>query len=370
MKFAVIEYTSKTGRVWRHSDERPNYLADPIKEIDPTSFGCYVSALKGEHVPLLGLIMGSISPASNPLRLYRRIIKKISGRWPRYPLNYLQQFDVILAVHQLSDAHEMVAALQRLKTLQPRPFIIGVPTQPFGILENLVAKDAVVKENLINFIRSVDLFVSVVASTFEWYAKLSGCPVSYLPQPYPVSFTSHYFQSRAAKDKTILVAGVTQRPNIIQGQKVAVALQKMLPQYEIIIPKVEDMAYDFTGLSGSRYRVLPFEPWQQHLATLAKTSLVINTDRTQTRGRVQTDCAAVGTPSIGANSDGQRDLFPDLPASLDTSNENLIAQASRLLTDPAWYEKVVSTARNRLQKYDYEPSAARILALYQKFMRS
>ena len=75
MNFAVIEYASKTGDIWRHQPGKPNYLEDPAKVIDPTSFGCYVSALEGEHIPLTKLIGTS--------NLYNRVVKKLTGSWPQ-----------------------------------------------------------------------------------------------------------------------------------------------------------------------------------------------------------------------------------------------------------------------------------------------
>ena len=363
MKFAVIEYNSKSGDVWRHTAERPNYLADPKTEIDPTSFGCYVSALEGEHIPLKGLIIGPVNNVSSPVQFYRKVVKRLSGSWPGYNIQYLLQFDALLVVHQLSDAHEMVALLKRLRKSPKRPRLIGVPTQPYGQLKEAVEANPQAREDLVAFMDACDVFVSVVASTTEWYAGLTATPVYYLPQPYPVAYASQWQKTRSEKEKKILVAGVTQRPNVQQGQIVARELQKKFPDYTILVPKVAEYDYDFTALQGARYTVLPFEQWQEHLKTLSTTMLVINTDYTQTRGRVQTDCAAVGTPSLGGNSDGSADLFPELTSDPTTTTESLIALGERLLTEDAYYEKIVSHARAALQKYDYEPSSTRLSAL-------
>lgn len=355
MKFAVVEYDSKSHEIWRHTDERPNYLADPLTEIDPTSFGCYVSALSGEHIPLKSLAgAGSV---------WRRGTKRLTGRWPNYSLDYLAQFDVLLVVHQLADAHELVRAVQRLQQLPKHPFIIGVPTQPYGLLREATEQDPVAKKNLIAFIKACDVFTSIVEDTVSWYQELSGVPVTYLPQPYPVEFASKNFLPRQEKDKTIFVAGVTQRDNIKQGQLVAKELQRQFPDYTILVPKVHDLDYDASRLEGSRYQVVPFEQWRDHLQTLAKTTLVINTDYTKTRGRVQTDCAAVGTPSLGGNSDGEIDLFPELASTPTTPTEKIIEQGKRLLSDESHYASVVEQARQELAKYSYEPSAQRLRAL-------
>lgn len=363
MKFAVVEYTSKSGGVWRHSDVRPNYLADPRTEIDPTSFGCYVSALKGEHVPLTGLIIGPTAAVATPTTFYRKVIKRLTGSWPQYSLEYLRQFDVVMMVHQLSDAHEVVAAINRLKTLPNAPFIIGVPTQPYGQLQTAIAKDPSVKQHLRDFIRQCDLFISVVEETTAWYEELAQTSVTYLPQPYPTAFANQNFLPREKKLKQILVAGVTQRDNIKQGQIVASQLQKKWPDYEILVPKVDEYDYDSTNFGGAKFTILPFQSWREHLRTLATTTLVINTDYTLTRGRVQTDCAAVGTPSLGGNSDGTRDLFPELRSNPTTSIDQLIALGDRLLTDHDYYTSITTYASEHLKKYDYEESAARLQLL-------
>jgi hypothetical protein len=360
MKFAVVEYNSKSGGIWRHTKARPNYVADPKTEIDPTSFGCYVSALAGEHIPLKGLIVGPVNKVAKPVQTYRKAVKRLTGSWPAYDIEYLRHFDALLVVHQLSDAHEMVRLAQRLKVLEKRPLLVGVPTQPYGILKPALDSNPKAKQNFVDFMDACDVFVSVVDSTTQWYQDQTKTPVRYLPQPYPVSYAAKYLVPRPQKDKTLLVAGVTQRPNVAQGQVIARELQKKFPEYTITIPKVAEYDYDFSELKDARYTVLPFEQWQQHLTTLAKTTLVINTDYTQTRGRVQTDCAAVGTPSLGGNSDGTADLFPELLSDPATATEKLIAQGERLLTDTAYYDQIAAHARQALQKYDYEQSAARL----------
>ena len=187
-----------------------------------------------------------------------------------------------------------------------------------------------------------------------------------MPQPYPANFASEHQRPLAQKRPHLLVAGITQRHNIKQGHTIAAALQQKFPGYTIVVPKVADYDYNYSKLSGTKYQVLPFEPWQQHLETLAQTTLVINTDYTQTRGRVQTDCAAVGTVSLGGNSDAQVDLFPDLVSQPDTPTEQLIEAGARLLSDQTYYHTVAKQASRRLQLYDYAPSAERLGTLVDK----
>ncbi|MAF80520.1 hypothetical protein CL628_00750 [bacterium] len=366
MKFAVLEYSSKSGDVWRHTKETPNYLADPQTEIDPTSFGCYVSALGGEHVPLTGLILGPTNRVSKSKQFYRKAVKRLTGSWPSFDIEYLAKFDVLMIVHQLSNTQEIISVMQKLRTQPDPPFVIGVPTQPYGQLQIAIEKTPEVETGLRDFILACDVFISVVRETVGWYEDLAQTPVVYLPQPYPAAFAGKQFLPLEKKHTEILVAGVTQRDNIKQGQIVARELQKKFPGYLIRLPKVDAYEYDYSELQGARYDVLPFELWRDHLKTLAETALVVNTDYTLTRGRVQTDCAAVGTPSLGGNSDGTRDLFPQLRSDSGTSTDAIIAKGIRLLSNHEYYQGVVQTAQDRLKMYDYAESAARLQLLVKK----
>ena len=359
MKFAVIEYSSKTKKIWRHTNSRPNYVCDPIKEIDPTSFGCYVSALEGEHIPLTYFITGD---EVNPIRkIYRKIIKRISGSWPTtYNIDYLGTFDALLVVYQISDGHEMIAFVKKLRQLSPSVTIIGVPTQPYGILKNLWDEYPAKLSEIQDFMNCCDVFLTIVKSTQEIWQQLTSKPVVYLPQPYPVEYALQEWKARGAKSNVIFIAGITGRNNIVKGQIVAKKLQKKFPHYRIQMAQVPGMQLNTKELTGTVFDIVPFLPWRQHLAMLAKVVLVINTDYTFTRGRVQVDCAAVGTPSIGANSDGQDDLFPKLPANKETSVEQLVLQGEQLLMDASYYDEVMRTAKERLRKYNYEESRKRI----------
>lgn len=358
MRFAVIEYTSKSGGIWRHTDAKPNYMADPDTEIDATSFGCYVSALHGEHIPLTWLARPNI---------LRKGWKRLTGSWPHYSLEYLKQFDTLLIVHQISDAHEIAALTQRIRHELPHVFVIGVPTQPFGILQAHVDTHTAAKHDFVTFLDNCHLFLSLVKSTQGWYQALTKTPVVYLPQIYPAHFASQFFLSRDQKEKIIFVAGVTDRPRIVQGFEVARLLQQSFPDYDIHITKVPQLPLDDANLTGARYTIQPFQKWRAHLPALARTMLVINTDYTSTRGRVQVDAAAVGTPSLGGNSDGALDLFPELASTPDTTTSHLVEQGHRLLSDPSYYQHIVQYAADRLKKYDYAESAARLQLLVKQY---
>ncbi|MEO6077889.1 MAG: hypothetical protein ABIP54_03835, partial [Candidatus Andersenbacteria bacterium] len=251
MKFAVIEYSSKTKKIWRHTQSRPNYLCDPSKEIDPTSFGCYVSALEGEHIPLTHLIVGD--EISFFTRIYRKIIKKITTHWPSsYNIEYLQQFDAVLVVYQLSDGHEMVSFLKKIRKQYPDIAVLGVPTQPYGILEDAWEKEPEKKHEIQEFINQCDIFLTIVKSTLPHWQALSHVPVAYLPQPYPVEFALQEHKERKQKRNIIYVAGVTDRKRIIDGEIVAKKLQEKFPQYRIQMSAIPDMQLDTSELQNAQ----------------------------------------------------------------------------------------------------------------------
>ena len=362
MKFAVIEYSSKTKQIWRHTHERPNYLCDPIKEIDPTSFGCYVSALEGEHIPLTALISGEfVHPITS---FVRRVEKRLSGSWTTdYNISYLKQFDALLVVYQLQDGHELVAFLDKLKKDHPKCVVIGVPTQPYGILQDYWKENPNGKKEIQEFMKRCDTFLTIVKRTLPIWKKMTSAEVLYMPQPYPVDYASLMFKPRERKSNIIFVAGVTGRDEITKGQIVAKKLQKIFPHYRIQMAEIPGMELDVTNLKGSTYDIIPFQPWQEHLAMLSKVALVVNTDYTQTRGRVQVDCAAVGTVSIGANSDAQDDLFPKLLSERETTVDQLVLQGKQLLSDSSYYGEIVRTAKDRLEQYSYLNSKNRMEAL-------
>ncbi|MEK7556440.1 MAG: glycosyltransferase [Patescibacteria group bacterium] len=362
MKFAVVEYSSKSGGIWRHRDDKPNYLEDPQKIIDPTSFGCYVSALKGEHIPITWLANTSLG-----LNSIRKAHKRLLGSWPSYSLDYLKQFDTIMVVHQISDAHEVLHFAQRVKKKLPHIFILGVPTQPFGILQPTLDSHPEQKKIFVDFVNTCDVFLTVVKSTQTWYESLAQTPVVYLPQIYPTHFASQFFLPREQKKKIIFAAGITDRPNISQGFAVSRQLQQEFPEYVVHVTQIPDVKMDFSELQGARYEIQPFREWKEQLPYLATVEVIINPDCTATRGRVQVDAAAVGTPSVGGNSDGTTDLYPELTSSPETSTEELVTKGRRLLTDNAYYEKITQYAADHLKKYDYEESAVRLQLLVKQY---
>src|SRR5581483_6070032 len=213
------------------------------------------------------------------------------------------------------------------------------------------------------FTAACDTFITVVESTLSAWQAISAVPTVYMPQPYPVDYTKQFFSPRTRKEKILFVAGVAGRPQILKGHTVARELQKQFSDYTIWVTDTPGEPFNDQELAGARYEKRPFEEWREHLQSLRTVALVVNTDFTQTRGRVQVDSAAVGTPSLGADSDGQRDLFPQLAATPHTPVSELVTTGARLLRDTAYYNEIVAYASERLAVYSYEDAATRLAML-------
>lgn len=363
MNFAVVEFNSKSGGIWRHSPDKPNFLANPKTEIDTTSFGCYVSALEGEHIPLRPFIIGKLSKASAPTIYYRKFYHKVRHRYPNnYALDYFKKLDAVVVVHEIANGPDITAFTKRLKSTYPKLTVIGVPTQPYGLLTEHWEEHPEAKEDFKEYMDACDGFLTLVKSLEEIWPTMSKVPAPYMPQPYPVDYAIKNFQPPEAKQPIIFVAGVTSRKNILKGHKVAVKLQQRFPDYQIQLTNIPDLPLDTSVIKDANHEIVPFEPWLDHLKYLSQVKLVINTDYTQTRGRVQVDCAAVGTPSVGADSDGQVDLFPNLPATPSTTVDELVEQATLLIEDPALYRNVTEYASQQIRTYNYTNSANRLTA--------
>lgn len=371
MKFACVEYTTKTGKVWKNRPDRPNYLADPLREIDPTSFGCYTSALNGEHLPLSGLIYGSAPEAPTRLqRLAQDLIRKIRGTFRPYPLQYLSRFDVLLVIYQTSNDDELVRFAERVRREFPSTVLISSSSPPFGRLREHWKTHPETINRYRAFLEATHLNMNVCRATVPFYRQFTETPSLYLPQPYPVEYAmAQVQQSQAAtplrpsgsagSPAIVYVAGDTVRPDIMTGHLVAKVLQQRHPELLIRVTKTPEFTLNTSFLDGTRYEVVPFQPWAGQLRELAAVRLVINTDLWWTRGRVQVDCAAAGVPCVGTTSDGQTELWPDLEALNSTEVDRLIELADRLLTDGAFRAAVVAKAQRRLQSYTYEKTVER-----------
>lgn len=361
MKFACLEYTTKTGKIWEPKSH-PNFLGDPINEIDPTSFASYTTALSGKHVPLTGLILGQLE-GKKIQEIGQKINWKLRKHWANYSLDFLDQFDTILAVFDWRRGREMAEFAAKVRKEKPNIVLIGVPTQPFGQLRESWREDPINLCNLINFFDSCHAVISIVRDTVPYQQSLTKTPVVYIPQPYPVEFALKNWKNLSQKEQTIFVAGETSRPDIIAGHLAAKEIQNEKPEFTIRVTQTPDSPLNLEILKDAKYNLIDFKPWQKHLDFLSQNLFVINTDQWWTRGRVQADCAAVGTPSIGGPSDAQKGLFPELLVKDVEDFQKISELGIRLIEDKNFYEQVAEKAKKRLNSYNFEQSASRFSKL-------
>lgn len=405
MNFACVEYTTKTGMLWRHRPERPNYLADPEKEIDPTSFGCYTSALEGVHIPLSGLIYGSLTKPPSAFRRFRQdLTRKRTGAFAAYDLSFLKSLDVLLVIYQMSNDDELVSFVQRVRKEFPHLMLVSSSSPPFGRLREHWKDHADAIARYQAFVNATHVNMNVCRATIPYYRLLTKTPSLYLPQPYPVEYamtraaapdgsrggvegpsghgsppgrgergpesqrSEPRWGSPAAISRPsgaqsgppiVYVAGDTVRPDILTGHLVAKVLQEWHPELLIRVTKTPEFSLNTAFLEGTRYEVVPFRPWAEQLTELAGVRLVINTDLWWTRGRVQVDCTAAGVPCVGTTSDGQTELWPELTASNSTDIDVLLALSERALTDETFRTSVIAQAQQRLTQYAYGPTVER-----------
>lgn len=360
MRFACVEFTTKTGKIWRPTPERPNYLCDPIKEIDPTSFGCYTSALNGEHFPLTGLMYGSLEkPPSLLQRVRQDAARRSRGMFGPYDLSVLKRFDVLLVIYQLSNDDEIVRFVQRVREELPDITVVSSSSPSFGRLREEWKEDPERASRYQTFLNATHLNMNVCRATVPFYRLLTTTPSLYLPQPYPVEYALSQTQEISERRPIVYVAGDTVRPDILTGHLIAKTLQQRHPELLIRVTKTPEFPLNTAFLAGARFEVTPFQPWKEQLRLLASCRVVINTDLWWTRGRVPVDCAAAGVPCVGTTSDGQTELWPELTAPDSTNVDSLIALAERVLTDDTFRTTVVAKAQRRLAHYAYGPSVHR-----------
>lgn len=361
MKFCCVEYTTKSRKVWVPSVEHPNYLADPINEIDPTSFGSYTTALRGEHVPLTGAILGHLE-GKTLQPFFQQLHWRMFKRWGAYSLNYFRKFDTILAIYDWRRGPELTNFVERARREFPETVVIGVPTQPFGVLRETWRHEQHLSP-LVSFYDACHVVLSVVRATVPYQQAMTRTPVVYVPQPYPVEYTLQHWRPGTEKERIVFVAGEIARPDVLAGHLAARAIQEVHPELTIHVTKTPGSPLHTAFLAGAKHEIIPFRPWREHLPYLSQTLLTLNMDNWWTRGRVQVDCAAVGTPSVGGPSDGQQELFPDLLVRDVEDFSSMIELGLRLLGDNAFYERVAYKAKHRLQSYGFEKTAQRFTHL-------
>ncbi|MDO8512102.1 MAG: hypothetical protein Q7S57_02425 [bacterium] len=362
MKFACVEYTTKSHKIWIPSEEHPNYLGDPLSEIDPTSFGSYTTAFNGQHVPLTGAILGQLD--GNVLQgLYQRLHWRLLATWGNYSLGYFKNFDTLLVVYDWKRGNELAKFVKRLRATYPAMVIVGVPTQPFGQLRDQWRSGAEHLSSLIEFYNSCHAVLSIVRATVPYQQSLTKTPVVYIPQPYPAEYAQKSWREPADKESIIFIAGETSRPDILAGHLAAKEIQRQFRDSIIHVTATPDSPLNTQLLKGTIHEIVPFRPWRQYLPYLAGVKIVLNMDTWWTRGRVQADCAAVGTASIGGPSDAQTELFPELMVRDVEDFHTAIKLGTHLLGDNSFYSETTERARHRILSYNFENTVTRFTKL-------
>lgn len=365
MQFACIEYNTKSGGIWTHTPERPNYLADHQREIDATSYGTWTSAMEGEHVPMSWFIEPRRGPGvGEKFRIGIRIKFKLNSRRGRpliefSNLGYAERFDAVLICFHPYGFRLMTELVQALRRQFPHLVIIGThATFSLGRLRELW-KSKEWFSSLRTFMDSCDVFAVANREAIEYVSLVSRTPVRYLPQFYPLEYTQQLGIRNGTKNKTIFVAGNTSRSDVVWGCLLAKEIQSRHTGYRVQV--IGSEGFNDATLDGSDFDVLPRMAWTDYLKTVAQSRLVINTDVGWTNGRVQSDAAAMMTPCIGVNAGWQTELFPDLTIPDVEGSTLAIEIADKLITSDSYCQSTSQSAFDKLSEWSYSGGRRRVL---------
>ena len=379
MKFACVELYTKSGKIWDGAKEKPNYLCDPKTEIDNCSFGCWTSALGGEHVPLLWF------KSRKPVRYiyhnylasrmskfnyagYSIVSKLINIALDKfYNLQYVTKFDVVLIVVHDYSIREMAKFIVKAKKLRKKPIFLGALGNTLdSFRETLKDKDAFRFFKI--FIDNCDVFVNYYHEAISDYLGLyTDTPIVNFPQFYPFEFAKSFFEPYENKKKIIFVSGDTSRTDHISSLLIAKKIQAQYPDF--LIEVIGRPSLNLEPLKNSKYRVAPFFEWIDYLKHTRETYMVIDMDNTWTLGRVVRDAAVVGTPCIGLNSGSQKSLFPDLVCSDITDTKKAIDLGIKLIEYRKFYERAQKKAFKRLEAHSYENSVKRLNRMLEAYAK-
>lgn len=375
MKFACIDYRTKSGKIWKAVENKPNYLCNPDNEIDHTSYGTWTSALQGEHIPLRWIVEGKfdlpyIELIKRQASLMQRILLKLRKskiQQSTNPINfanidYLKRFDLILLCMHYEVPDVFADLAKSIKDQFPSKILLTTHgTFNLGRVREFWRNNNWFK-NFKNFINSGDAFVIVNPGTESYFELVCKKPIIYFPQLYPIEYTKKFFRNYSDKEDVIFIGASTQRMDNVWSALLAKKIQNDLPQFKIRVIGTND--FNFEVLKGSQYDILPRLNWEKYLFETSKCKLIINMDNWWTNGRVPTDAAAVGTPCIGVNAGRQIELFPSLTFDDVVGNEEALKTIKQLLKSEEMFNKVTDYAYRTLKKYDYEEGAERIRDLF------
>jgi hypothetical protein len=367
MRFACIEYNTKSGAIWTHTAERPNFLADNKREIDATSYGTWTSALEGEHVPLSWFIEPKRGPGvGESFRIGLRIKFKLNARRGRpliefENLDYAERFDAVLICFHPSGYRFMTELVQALRARFPKLVIIGThATFSLGRLREQWRSQEWFS-SLQTFMKSCDVFAVANREAIGYFSLMSSTPVEYLPQFFPLEYTESLNIKDQPLEKTIFVAGDTSRSDVVWGCLLAKEIQSRHPDYRVQV--IESENFNQATLTGSDFEVLRKLDWLEYLKTVARSRFLINTDVGWTNGRVQSDAAAMMTPCIGVNAGWQTELFPELSIPDVSGSEQGIAVAEKLITSDSYRRSTSQYAFDKLSQWSYSSGSRRVLDL-------
>lgn len=363
MKFACVEFNTKSGDIWRPTPDKPNYLCDPDKEIDSCAWGTWTSALNGEHIPLHWFIKGKKGKgASKRESFFNRGLKKIK-RWirmynPNYKnIDYIKRFDVVLVCHHFYYNIEMTHFLKEAKKTSPKTIFLGTTAYNLGRIREFWHNPLWFSDFKM-FADSCDIYINLNRVADEYYKLVTDTPVVYFPMFYPYEYGKNYFVNLEQKEKSIFVAGDTSRIDNLMSQLIARKIQEQYPEYIIKVTKMPKMNTE--PLKECKYEIIPFVQWQGYLEQISKMYLVINMDAWWTKGRTPGDAACVGSPCIGINADSQMELFPDLACRDIIDTKKAVELGIILISDKEFYRIVQQKAIDRLSEYSYEKSRKRL----------
>ncbi|MDP2918428.1 MAG: hypothetical protein Q8N68_02935 [bacterium] len=362
--FACIEYSTKTGKIWRPTPEKPNYLCDPESEIDPTSFGCWTSALSGEHIPV-NFLRRHHNPRSVAYKLGRKkdvILEKIKGKPIYHNLSYLKKFNLVLFLIHNFSMPQMADLIKRAKKINPEALILGSIVSPLGLLRETWKREKGFRQ-FKKFADACDIFINVNRAAEDYLESILNTKVLYFPQFYPFAYARQFFKKREEKEKIILVAGETERLDNLSGQFSAIKIQKKYPEFLIQIVDYPDFNAAPLKIAKARFEIIPFLKWQENLKRLSRVFMVINTDAIWTLGRLQADAAAVGTPSIGINANNQMEFFPSLSVPDISGTCQIYTLAEKLILDEQFYCNAQQEGVAKIAENDYEKSKERLFEI-------
>jgi len=379
IKFCTIEHTNKV--VWKYKQGQPNYLCDPDTEIDPTAYGCWVSAMQGENLPISFLRYGKKYKNNFWGKIYR-LQDKIAGRTLFRNIKYLKKFNIILALAHRFNFQEIVDCLEEARKVNRKAFYIGV----LGNCPGLIRQAILEKKNFqgfIKFLKAVDLFINNYQEAQKYFELLSQTidsqnklgekknseKIVFLPQFYPFHFAKEFKKNYQEKEKIIHLAGPTDREDNLANQYVAVALQREFPEFLITIPNLDNLNIEPLKLARARYKVFPQMKWQDYLSELSRSFLVLNLDNIWTMGRVVADCAGVGTPCIGINATNQFKMFPSLRVEDMIGIQQAVILGKKLIEERKFYEHVVKYACEKVEEQNYKKRKRALIEILKRYKK-